>query len=374
MTNIEYCAQWLSDLVKTDKNVYLLVIDGWENYLFDKNKEGMTKEQKSRIINMGISEQNAVGFAAGLALGGKKVYVVMFAAFLTSRAAEQIKLDVAYNNADVTFIGIHGGVIGPKIAGYSHWALEDIACLNGYPNIKVFAPSTSEQELKTCLKYSAEHKGPIYIRLENPGIELINYEQKAQIGHLSFLRFHHNPSFIIISYGEMTNRFIPYLEKLDKMKYRYIFCSAFSLKPFDYDGFTKILKRGIPVIALEEHSRYGGLCSIVAEELAKSNTNIPFKAITVSNQHVNSVFASDSSVDYLFGGNPVTQTISYIESNTTLFGRVFRCITRKIDHKGRPCICYRFFGISILTKKFSIHNDLSYYVFGIKIWRKKYKD
>ncbi|MBP5615189.1 MAG: hypothetical protein J6X42_01370 [Alphaproteobacteria bacterium] len=373
MTNMEYYAQWLSDLIKKDKNVYLLIIDGWENYLFDKNKDDMTDEQKSRIINMGISEQNAVGFAAGLALGGKKVYVFMFAAFLTSRAAEQIKLDVTYNNADVTFIGIHGGVTGPRIAGYSHWALEDIATLNGYPNIKIFAPSNNEQEIKACLKYSVEHKGPVYIRLENPGINVIKTEQKVQIGKLSFLRFHRNPQFIIISYGEMTNKIIPFLEKLDKMKYRYIFCSAFSLKPFDYDGFAKILKRNIPIIALEEHSRYGGLCSIVAEEIASSNTNVHFKSINVSNQLFNSVYASDSSIYYLFNGNPIEQILSAIETKTNFCEKTFRFIKRKIDHRDRLCICYTLLGIPVLTKKILKNNDISYYVFGIKILRKKCK-
>ena len=123
----------LTDEAKKNKDIYFVYVDGACTTLLDE----FEKEYPTQVIKIGIQEANAISVASGLALNGKTVYLLMFSAFLTTRAAEQIKLDIAYNNANVKLIAIHGGTIGPKIAGYSHWADNDIASIISYPNIKI---------------------------------------------------------------------------------------------------------------------------------------------------------------------------------------------------------------------------------------------
>jgi len=371
MNNLEYTASYLIDLVKKDENVYLLIIDGWENYLFDEGKKSMTDEQKSRIINMGISEQNAVSVASGLALGGKTVYLLMFAAFLTSRAAEQIKLDACYNNANVKFIGIHGGVTGPRIAGYSHWALEDIATLNGFPNLKIAVPSACESEIKYYLDYSYKNQGTMYIRLDAPGIECVVPNHDVEIGKMSEVISSRHPKFAIIASGNMVFKTFETVRRLKLFGYKPLFYSCHSLKPFDTENLQKIIKRNIPIITLEEHSQYGGLASVVAQEIAKSNKAVKFMSFNVKDENFNKVFGSEQSVEELLNiNNFEKQIIEFIKPECCL-PKFLYYVKRSFDKKGRASVQYRYFGLPLFEKKIERNGRRLYYILGVRAWKKK---
>lgn len=144
----------ITELAFADPDVILLTGDLGYSFC-----EEYQRRRPGQFINCGIAEQNMVGMAAGLALGGKKPYVYSNAIFLLMRAYEQVRDDVAYNNLPVKLIGT--GAAG--FLGFSHnlGANEsEPQLLNGLPNIMQFYPMD-----EWLLKQAMEWKGPAYIRL-----------------------------------------------------------------------------------------------------------------------------------------------------------------------------------------------------------------
>ena len=370
-------AKKLIDFLKKDSSVYLLVIDGWECYYFNPFKKDLTLEQQSRIINMGIQEQNAVSFAAGLALSGKKVYLVMFAAFLSTRAAEQIKLDVAYNNANVKLIGIHGGFTGPRIAGYSHWAIEDIAIINAVPNIRIFNVSANKNEIDCALNNSFNEYGPVYIRLDNPGKDLndLNYETATS---LPLVLGDDTPNVCIIATGNMTNESINLVKILHKNKVNASLYSAFKLKPFDNNKLKDVLKKKTPIITIEEHVKYGGLASIVSEQIALCGYNNAFLPITVQDKGYNVVLRDyDSAINQILGFDNILEKILKISKPNKKFLSWIYKHYKHFDNKQRFSNDYFVFGIPIVQIKSYKRNNISkkaLYIMGLRLFSIKQKE
>ena len=124
-----------------------------------------------QIVEVGIAEQNLVGMAAGLASAGKKVFAVSPACFLTARALEQIKNDVAYSDNAVKLIGISAGVsYGPL--GSTHHSLHDYAVLRAINNMIVVAPADNYETEQAILK-AAETTHPIYLRFGKKAMPLL---------------------------------------------------------------------------------------------------------------------------------------------------------------------------------------------------------
>ena len=97
----------LMELAQKDSNVFFVVVDGFENILLKE----ISEKFPDRIVHCGISEQNAVSFSSGLALSGKTVYLLIPAVFVSTRALEQLRVDLAYNNANVKILALKSGII-----------------------------------------------------------------------------------------------------------------------------------------------------------------------------------------------------------------------------------------------------------------------
>src|SRR5512139_974115 len=116
----------------------------------------------NQMVEIGIAEQNLVGVSAGLASMGKKVFVVSPACFLTARALEQIKNDVAYSDHPVKVIGISAGVSYGAL-GTTHHSLHDFAALQAINNIDIVAPADNF-ETAQVIRAAVNYSRPIYIR------------------------------------------------------------------------------------------------------------------------------------------------------------------------------------------------------------------
>ena len=126
------------------------------------------------FYNLGISEQDLVGTAAGLALGGQIPYVSTYGVFLSGRAFDQIRTTVCYNNLKVRFGGAHAGIsVGPD--GATHQALEDLALARVLPHMTVIAPCDSEQTRKAVLA-AVDWPGPVYFRFGREAVPVITDE------------------------------------------------------------------------------------------------------------------------------------------------------------------------------------------------------
>ena len=373
MNNLENVANKLVHLLKKDKNVYVLVVDGWECYFFDEAKKHLSEEECSRIINMGIAEQNAVSFATGLALNGKIVYLVMFAAFLSMRAAEQLKLDVGFNNANVKLIAIHGGFSGPRIAGYSHYALEDLAILNTIPNIKIANIAHSECELDYYMDYSYRTYGPIYLRFDNPGASYIGLSHKVESEKISKLIEPSNSAFAILATGNMVGYAYNIIKNLNKVGIEGCLYSAHSIKPFDEKGLKKILLKNKVLITLEEHVSQGGLASIVAMYIAEHKPReVNFIPYVVKNKDYSRVLMDyDKTVHKMFNCEDIIFDISGVQ-NSKSQGKL-KYLYRKqvfVDDQNRLNKVFNLVGIP-LYKEIITNKKHKFYVGGIQFYTKK---
>lgn len=157
----------LEDLSKKNKNIFLITGDVGFSVL-----ENYRHQYPERFINAGISEQNMLNLASGLALDGYNVFVYSLANFPALRALEQFRYSVAYNNLNVKIISVGSG-FSYGHAGSSHHATEDFGIIRSIPNILMVNPADNH-EASAAAKLLCEYKGPAYIRLSKNDIPFIH--------------------------------------------------------------------------------------------------------------------------------------------------------------------------------------------------------
>ena len=219
-----------------------------------------------QFVEVGIAEQNLVGIAAGLARCGKKPFVASPACFLTMRAIEQIKVDVAYSGTNVKLIGISAGVSYGAL-GMSHHSLQDLAVLRAIPGIDVFVPA-DRFETKALINAVAYNKRPGYIRLgRNPVPDIYTEEPAFTPGKAICLR--DGRDLTIVATGETVSIAMKAacLLETDGVASRVL--NIHTIKPLDTDAITAAARETGRIISLEEHSVNGGLGGAVAEVISQ---------------------------------------------------------------------------------------------------------
>lgn len=152
----------LVDCASTDHRICLVVGDLGYNVVEDfRDRFG------PRFLNAGVAEQNMTGVAAGMAMTGMKVFTYSIANFPTLRCLEQVRNDVCYQRADVTVVATGGGLAYGSL-GYSHHAVQDIACIRGLPGMTLLLPG-SLAETAAVTRWKLASPGPAYLRLGRGG-------------------------------------------------------------------------------------------------------------------------------------------------------------------------------------------------------------
>jgi transketolase len=221
-------------------------------------------ELPNQFINAGISEQNIISVAAGLAKQKKKIYVYSIASFITLRCFEQIKIDLNIMNLPVTIFGV-GASYSYDTSGPTHHSIEDISILRTMKNLEIFSPSDNNI-LGHIFDYSTVSKKPAYIRLDRKPLDILqrntlNFKNGfSTTGNLNSKRF-------IVSTGNMSHMALEAL-KICEENYNISICliDIFSIR-FQKKNFLKIIKNAKLVLTLEEHVLEGGLGSIISEIL-----------------------------------------------------------------------------------------------------------
>src|SRR5262249_47194367 len=153
--NLDVFSQTLQQLAEHDKDIVVVTSDSRGSGKLIPFGQKFPKQ----IVEIGIAEQNPVSVSAGLASAGKKVFAVSPACFLTARALEQIKNDVAYSDNPVKLIGISAGV-SYGVLGTTHHSLHDFAVLRAINNLIVVAPADNF-ETEQAIRKAAELQHPI---------------------------------------------------------------------------------------------------------------------------------------------------------------------------------------------------------------------
>ena len=169
-------ARTLEELAEADSRIVTVVNDS-----VGSSKLGAFKKRwPDRTVNVGIAEQNMVGVGAGLANGGLVPFVSAAACFLTGRALEQIKADIAYSNVNVKLCGQSPG-IGYGELGPTHHSIEDLAWLRLFRELKVIVPA-DPWETAEAMRWAAAHDGPVFIRVSRFPVPALDRAQAALLG------------------------------------------------------------------------------------------------------------------------------------------------------------------------------------------------
>ena len=293
--NLEQFAATLLNLAENDRDILVVTSDSRGS-----GKLGpfgiLLPEQ---IVEVGIAEQNLVGISAGLASTGKKVFGVSPACFLTARALEQIKNDVAYSDNHVKLIGISAGVSYGAL-GSTHHSLHDFAALQAINNIDIVAPADNFETQK-AIESAVTYPKPLYIRFgKKPMHNLHKPDTPFEIGSAITISEGQDVTFIAI--GETVSRAVFASQKLAEQGISAGVISMHTLKPLDKTAVLKSATSSKAIITVEEHSIYGGLGSTVASLLMEERIYIPFKAVGIPDEYT--VTGSQAEIFAHYGITP----------------------------------------------------------------------
>lgn len=218
------------------------------------------------FLDMGIAEQDMVGTASGLALGGIIPFASTYGVFLAGRAWDQIRTTVCYNNLNVKLAGAHAGIsVGPD--GATHQALEDVALMRVLPNMTVVVPCDAVETEKATLSL-AEREGPCYIRFGREAVPVITDEDSPfEIGKANVLR--DGKDAVLFANGAMVYEGLEAAKQLAGEGIDLMVVNLHTVKPLDQEAVLAAARKTGRVITAEEHQAAGGMGSAVAECLAQ---------------------------------------------------------------------------------------------------------
>ena len=225
------------------------------------------EEYPDRFFEMGIQEANMLGTAAGLAECGKIAFCCSFSCFITSRF-DQIKVSVAYNNANVTIVGTHAGCgVGPD--GYTQMALEDVACLRTLPSMVVVQPADDLEATQAVEHLVREHDGPAFLRLTRQKVPRIHEDSyKYEFGKIDVLR--EGKDLTICGTGATVHASLDAAERLAGEGVEASVLNVHTIKPLDGETLARFAKETGRFLTVEDHSITGGMGAAVCESLAET--------------------------------------------------------------------------------------------------------
>ncbi|MBX3319697.1 MAG: 1-deoxy-D-xylulose-5-phosphate synthase [Nitrospira sp.] len=242
------------------------------------------KEFPERLYDVGIAEQHAVTFAAGLAAQGMKPVVAMYATFL-QRAYDQVVHDVATQNLPVTFCIDRGGLVAED--GTTHHGAFDYAYLRHVPNMVVMAPK-DENELQHMMKTCLEFNGPISVRYPRGvslGVKMDPVPQALPIGKGELLK--PGTDVAIVAIGVSVWQAVEAAKRLDKEGVSVAVVNGRFAKPLDQELILGVAKQVRYVVTVEEGCRIGGFGSAVLETLSDAGvTDVKTKVLGLPDWYI----------------------------------------------------------------------------------------
>jgi len=241
-----------------------------------KYSNGLVKYQETypeRFVQFGISEQNMVSAAAGLATTGLQPFVATFASFMSLLAVEQMRTDTAYTKLPVRMIGHHAGfMLG--FYGTSHHATEDLAITRSMANMTVLAPADPNQ-LAALIRESVDVEGPIYFRVaRGRDPEVYSAEQAAETKIGKAVVHSVGSDITLIATGTMVHPSKQAVAALNARGISAGLIDIHTIKPLDADAVTRAAAESAVVMTVEEHNVIGGLGGAVAEVLADAGAGV----------------------------------------------------------------------------------------------------
>ena len=232
-----------------------------------------------RVIDVGIAEQNLVGVAVGLSLGGFVSVTANAAPFLVARANEQVKNDVCYSDTNVKLVGLNAGVAYGALAS-THHAIDDLSIMRGLGNILILAPCDAI-EADRVFRFALGHRGPVYIRMDSVALPLLHDESYEFVpGGIDVLR--EGGDVTIAAIGSVVCEAAAAAADLAADGVSVDLLNVPCLRPLDAARLLASVERSGRVITVEEHSVHGGLGSLAAELVAERGLAVALRRLGIT--------------------------------------------------------------------------------------------
>jgi transketolase len=278
-------AETLLELARTDERIVAVCNDS----VGSSNLVGFREEFPDRLINVGIAEQDLVGVGAGLANGGLIPFVSAAAPFLTGRALEQIKADVAYSNTHVILCGQSPGMAYGEL-GPTHHSIEDLSWMRAIDNLNVLVPADPAQT-RAAVRWAVANPGPLYLRVPRFKVPEVTPED-AVLEPGRAVQLTDGDDVTVIAIGTMVSRALDAAERLraDGISARVI--NLPFVDPLDVTTILDAARETRGIVTAEEAITTGGLGAAVASLVAQHQP-VPMRILGVSG------FAPTGSTEYL---------------------------------------------------------------------------
>ena len=235
-----------------------------------------------RFFDVGIAEEHAVTFAAGLAAAGLKPIVAIYSSFL-QRAFDQILHDVCIQNLPVVFAIDRAGLVGSD--GETHQGIFDISYLSCMPNMTLAAPK-NKWELSDMIKFAVKFETPIAIRYPRGEAYdgLKEFRAPVVLGKSEVI--YDECDIALIAYGSMVKTAVEVRERLKALDYHCSLINARFAKPLDEEMLRQVAKEHKLIVTLEENVLSGGFGEHVTEYLSACHVSVPVLNIAISDEYV----------------------------------------------------------------------------------------
>ena len=248
--------------------------------------EPFKEKYPNNFINIGIMEQSMMSIAAGISSQGSKVFAYSITNFSTFRALEQLRLDIAYHDLNVCVVGVGTGFQYGS-AGYSHWAVEDLAIVSGLEKFRIFSPADAISTKSAIIDF-LNNGGPTYIRLGKHTKNLSELYNHEEVG--LHVRLFGKGKKIILSHGSISIKILE-SEFFNATDYSLL---VFDEIPIILDSlYLKIFEQATSIKVLEDVVYTGSLGSRMSRFMAENKLNKDFKWVGVNGRNIRSAGGSE---------------------------------------------------------------------------------
>ena len=276
----------LEEMAAADMRVCAVVNDS----VSSTKLKGFRDKFPDRFVNVGIAEQNMVGVSAGLATGGMIPFCCGASCFLTARAMEQVKVDLAYAKNNVKLCGMSSGMAYGEL-GPTHHSIEDLAWMRVIPNLAVVVP-VDPIETRAVMLWARNYVGPVFIRLSRmPVPKLLTGDFVFEPGKAATLR--KGDDIALLANGVLVARALEAAQSLHRRGIEARVLNMSSMAPLDREAVIAAARETRGIVTIEEASIYGGLGGAVAEIVAEEHPT------WVKRMGVPGVFAPTGSEEFL---------------------------------------------------------------------------
>jgi transketolase len=266
----------LYDIAAADSDVLFLTAD-MGAFSLERFKKNLNRQ----YINVGVAEQNMISVAAGLTLGGKKVFVYAVAPFVTMRCYEQIKVNISGMCLPITIIGAGPGITYNS-DGPTHHAVQDIAIMRALPGMVILNPSDPVMASRMA-RISYESHSPAYVRIDKGRLPAIYSPGEEFSDGLSLIKG--GRDLLIIATGLMVHKGLKIAEELKKHSIDTAVMDLYRIKPVNASLLLDFASQYGRIVTLEEQSIIGGIGSAVMEILVDHGTMVPVKRFALEDKY-----------------------------------------------------------------------------------------